>query len=268
MPDRLDPNTSIPVNGRITSPNANYSLVMQGDGNLVLYQFDYTPFFATATNGNQVTGAYMQEDGNFVVYSANNQPLWSSMTAGNPRSHLVMQDDGNVVIYDPHQVAIWSTGTWHNNSVLGPVTAEQDDLVGVNKSMYTYASLDRNGLLHVHSKCHSWHLTEGLRGRIRVTCLDYHRNAIWLSDELACKTCGSKGDLFTPSETITDFDLSLPELIGVYTGYLQVAQGDGTTGVNCNNVVTGVKAFVNAAAGALPAPVSTILQPVVGALHC
>lgn len=242
---------------------------MQGDGNLCLYQYGYTPFFASGTNGN-VKGAYMGGDGNFVVVSSTDQPLWSSMTAGNPGSHLIMQDDGNLVIYDPHNVAIWSTGTWHNNSVLGHVTATQqgDGMVGVNKSMYTDAWLDRTGHLHVHSKSHSWHLTEGLHGRIRVLCLDYHQNTIWLSDELVCKTCGSQGDLFTPSLQIDDFDMTLPEMIGVYTGYLQVDQGNGSTGVDCDKTVAAVRALVDAASGGLPPQVATILKPVVAALHC
>ncbi len=102
----------------VPSPNYFYEskkypyhvLIMQTDGNLVLYKSneDRTgmPTWATGTNPN---GSYaiMQEDGNLVVYDSNNKPLWASNTDGHPGAQLSVQGDGNAVIYQP----VWATNT-------------------------------------------------------------------------------------------------------------------------------------------------------------
>jgi hypothetical protein len=75
------------------SINLGYAtLVMQGDGNLVLYKTNGTPLWSTGTYGqncgaNQCRAAF-QGDGNFVVYNGG-KPLWNSGTAGNPGAQLV-----------------------------------------------------------------------------------------------------------------------------------------------------------------------------------
>ena len=53
----------------------------------------------------------MQYDGNLVVYDGNGKPLWASNTAGNAGSIAVMQDDGNFVVYDANSKPIWATNT-------------------------------------------------------------------------------------------------------------------------------------------------------------
>jgi hypothetical protein len=90
------------------SLSRKFQLVMQYDGNLVLYQGKH-PLWATATSGRGVY-ANMQPDGNFVVYSKASRPLWAAgvNVAG---SHLEVQNDGNVVVYSPSHQALWDTGT-------------------------------------------------------------------------------------------------------------------------------------------------------------
>lgn len=58
----------------------------------------------------------MQADGNLVLYS-DNRPIWSSNTwTPNPARNgyvLVMQKDGNLVVYNKDTWrATWSSGTW------------------------------------------------------------------------------------------------------------------------------------------------------------
>ncbi|MFE9118195.1 hypothetical protein [Streptomyces sp. NPDC007172] len=86
-------------------------LVMQSDGNLVVYDEFNRARWASNTVGQGWTARF-QTDGNFVVYTASNRPVWASNTDRHPGSRLVVQDDGNVVIYDGSQ-AIWATGTNH-----------------------------------------------------------------------------------------------------------------------------------------------------------
>ena len=51
-------------------------------------------------NEGPVWDAIMQGDGNLVIYDPRAHPLWASATAGNAGAWLVGQNDGNLVIYD------------------------------------------------------------------------------------------------------------------------------------------------------------------------
>ena len=57
-------------------------LVMQTDGNLVLYDANWKPFWATMTNGSGATRFCYQTNGNLTLYTAKNVAVWNSMTDG------------------------------------------------------------------------------------------------------------------------------------------------------------------------------------------
>lgn len=86
-------------------------LVMQSDGNLVIYDEFNRARWASNTVGQGWTARF-QTDGNLVVYTRSNRPVWASNTDGHAGSRLVVQDDGNVVIYDGSR-AVWASGTNH-----------------------------------------------------------------------------------------------------------------------------------------------------------
>ncbi|HEY6887201.1 MAG TPA: hypothetical protein VI300_05450 [Solirubrobacter sp.] len=90
----------------LQSRDRRYSLVMQGDGNLVLYGPDGAAW-SSQTNSNSGAWVQMQYDGNAVVYAADRRALWSSGTAGNDGAHLIVQSDGNLVVYGP--AALWDS---------------------------------------------------------------------------------------------------------------------------------------------------------------
>jgi lysophospholipase L1-like esterase len=94
----------------LRSGDGRYRLVMQHDGNLVLYGPSTRALWASNTVGSNADHLRMQGDGNLVIYGPGDRPVWSSNTAGHPNSFLTVQNDGNVVIYSNGQ-AIWSTGT-------------------------------------------------------------------------------------------------------------------------------------------------------------
>jgi hypothetical protein len=106
----LTANQQLDANQSLASCNGDYDLIMQGDGNLVLYQGS-TALWASNTAGSAATEAIMQGDGNFVLYSSSGAALWASGTNGNSGADLVVQNDGNVVIYSAAGAALWSTGT-------------------------------------------------------------------------------------------------------------------------------------------------------------
>lgn len=101
------------VNGGyyIRSSDLRYALMMQSDGNLVLYGPGYHVLWANNENGNP--GAYLglQSDGNIVEYSSSGHALWATNTGGQSLNYLVMQSDGNLVAYNTSGGAIWATGT-------------------------------------------------------------------------------------------------------------------------------------------------------------
>jgi hypothetical protein len=107
----LPPGTALTSGQSRTSGNGKYALVMQADGNLVMYRTsDMKVRWHTVTAGSSGNWAVMQTDGNFVLYNSSNQPKWHSNTAGNPNSYLVVQDDGNLVIYTSANRSIWNIG--------------------------------------------------------------------------------------------------------------------------------------------------------------
>jgi len=106
----LGANKSLGVNQTLLSCDGRFTLVLGGDGNLVLYEGS-TALWAANIAGKSGTTAIMQGDGNFVVYTAGGTPVWASNTAGNSGASLLVQDDGNVVISSSSGASLWTTGT-------------------------------------------------------------------------------------------------------------------------------------------------------------
>lgn len=102
-------NQSITTNQYLVSQDGRYRLVMQSDGNLVLYSPN-RPIWSTGTSGRPANRFIVQDDGNMVLYGPSNY-YWASGTNGRGGTVLVVQDDGNLVLYNPQGRPIWSTGT-------------------------------------------------------------------------------------------------------------------------------------------------------------
>ncbi|MGI5145542.1 LamG-like jellyroll fold domain-containing protein [Plantactinospora sp. CA-294935] len=90
----------------LRSDIGNYQLLMQDDGNLVLYQAGY-PLWDTATWGNPGAHLLFQVDGNVVLYSADDVPLWDTETWGSTADRLVLRDDGELVLLDTNGQVMW-----------------------------------------------------------------------------------------------------------------------------------------------------------------
>jgi hypothetical protein len=86
------------------SPNGTYTLLMQTDGNAVLYK-GRTALWASMTN-RKASSLIMQRDGNLVVVSGRT-PVWASNTGGSTSAYLAVQNDSNLVIYNVRNKAVW-----------------------------------------------------------------------------------------------------------------------------------------------------------------
>jgi hypothetical protein len=82
----------------LTSKNGRYELVMQKDGNLVLFRVEpkRVPLWSTATNVKNGDSCSLQPDGNLVVYNKDGRAIWASDTNGHFSTRLVVQNDGSL----------------------------------------------------------------------------------------------------------------------------------------------------------------------------
>lgn len=94
----------------LEASDRHHTLVMQGDGNLVLYG-DKGALWSSNTVGHPNARAVMQGDGNLVVYGPDGQALWSTGTQGHDGARVAVQPDGNLVIYSSANSPLWATGT-------------------------------------------------------------------------------------------------------------------------------------------------------------
>ncbi|MEV6634863.1 hypothetical protein AB0M54_29355 [Actinoplanes sp. NPDC051470] len=116
--NRLTSGQELRTGERLLSASGWLELVVQSDGNVVLYRVQTGgPLWSSNTQGRPVTRLVMQGDGNLVAISAAGQPLWASGTNGRPGAEVVLQDDGNLVIYDRAGKALWATSTVRNFNV-------------------------------------------------------------------------------------------------------------------------------------------------------
>ncbi|MEV8428857.1 mannose-binding protein [Streptomyces chartreusis] len=82
-------------------------MVMQTDGNLVVYNEHGNPIWASMTFGSNHR-AIFQPDGNLVIHNGEDRPIWASQTWGHEGAQLVLRADAKVVIVQNGAV-LWST---------------------------------------------------------------------------------------------------------------------------------------------------------------
>ncbi len=107
--DRLNAGEALLPGQNITS--GNYSLILQRDGNLVLYKGGKEALWDSATPGSGAARVVMQRDGNLVIYNGSGGVLWASNTPNKPESYLRVQSDGNLVMYDGAGQPYWATNS-------------------------------------------------------------------------------------------------------------------------------------------------------------
>ena len=152
----LKPNEYLTSNKYLVSNNKAFFLIMQSDGNMVVYKGsgpsdNKGALWSSGTSGKGESFAIMQSDGNFVVYkgsgpSDNKGFTWNSKTSGKGESFAIMQDDGNFVVYkgsgpSDNKGALWNSKTGGNTP---PPTSVTPSLVQLSCSNTYVYGLDTN----------------------------------------------------------------------------------------------------------------------------
>lgn len=103
-PPGLAEGSTLSPGTRLSSPNGQYSLAMQADGNLVQYGNGRPLWWVKS----QAPGSWLavQTDGNVVLYTPSGSPVWATNTAG-LAPVLSMQDNGNLVLRENGN-AVWA----------------------------------------------------------------------------------------------------------------------------------------------------------------
>src|SRR5215208_770949 len=135
MTDRLDPDQALAADQEITSNNGSASLIMQGDGNLVLYE----------------------------PISGGSRALWASDTWGNPGCSAIMQGDGNVVVYAPDWNPLWASNTYLQTQKVG-FDPRQHGFHFSNRFVNRIATIPEFGTVETFGRC----------GGMAYAALDYH----------------------------------------------------------------------------------------------
>jgi hypothetical protein len=93
----------------LRSPDGRFIFLLEYDGNLTLMGPAHYRLWDSGTSGNCPASLVMQADGNLVLYGPDGA-CWSSATDGTDADRLQIQDDGNAVIYGPSSPR-WATDT-------------------------------------------------------------------------------------------------------------------------------------------------------------
>lgn len=113
--DNIGKGFSLSNNQYLRSSNGVYKLgisplsLIDGKGNklwgptMFIYSIGHVPLSGTSL--------VLQDDGDLVLYSTDEYVVWSSNTAGSGATKLVLQDDGNLVLYTDKNIPVWASQT-------------------------------------------------------------------------------------------------------------------------------------------------------------
>ncbi|WIE54484.1 hypothetical protein DEI88_015400 [Curtobacterium sp. MCBD17_003] len=112
---------TLAVGHSITSPNQQYTLTMQADGNLVLYG-NGRALWSSGTNGRGGTSLAVQADGNAVIYTAAQKAVWQSRTSGKGSGAVLAVTNTGDLRLTRGSTVLWHTGLSGRDTLKAPVT--------------------------------------------------------------------------------------------------------------------------------------------------
>jgi hypothetical protein len=107
----LLPNEILHRNEARVSCDGRLELVMQNDGNLVLYEVGGRPLWASRTQASDASQVILK-DGNLIVSDDAGKEYYATGKDVHSGALLKLQDDGHMVIYDAASQPTWRSGTF------------------------------------------------------------------------------------------------------------------------------------------------------------
>ncbi|KAG9261627.1 mannose-specific lectin-like [Astyanax mexicanus] len=95
----LSTNQELRAGDFLLSNNRQFKATFQDDGNFVVY--GWKPLWASNTAGKSGKFLIMQEDGNLVIYNNDAGPVWASDSwqgGQSLKNHLTLHDDGRLTV--------------------------------------------------------------------------------------------------------------------------------------------------------------------------
>ena len=106
--DTLLMNQDLFVNEYLESSNKQYRLYLQEDGNIVLRDTQTkAALWSSKTNGKGGTHLVLQGDGNLVLYTDTQSAVWASNTVNSGAIRLELHDNGYLALYKGENTAVW-----------------------------------------------------------------------------------------------------------------------------------------------------------------
>jgi serine/threonine-protein kinase len=108
---------TLPAGGQLLSGNKLYRFEIHADGELVLYDnYSNKTMWSSKSKGDP-NALVMQDDGNLVLYAKNGSVIWASDKTGKTGDYfLTLQDDGNLVVYQGRPDSANITPIWATNT--------------------------------------------------------------------------------------------------------------------------------------------------------
>ncbi|KAF2026057.1 alpha-D-mannose-specific lectin [Setomelanomma holmii] len=109
--NRLKTGEKLSKHESLYSPDWQYHVTLQDDGNFVLYGPSGSTWHSNTYYAKDATHVILQPDGNLVLYRASGENLapWSSGTNGNHGAEVTLENDGRLRILAGGK-EIWSVG--------------------------------------------------------------------------------------------------------------------------------------------------------------
>ena len=93
--------------------NCNFTARLNDDGNFVIYRGEWPPAFvpvwSTNTAGNAGSKLIMQGDGNLVLYRANGSSSWASNSQGRGGTKVVLRGNGRLDVVNAAGGVVWAS---------------------------------------------------------------------------------------------------------------------------------------------------------------
>lgn len=182
--DTLRAGQRLNIGERIVSSDGNYFLLMQGDGNLVLFDNNNRDYWATNVVGKYAT---MQGDGNFVVFNQDDIPVWATNIAGHSDPYLILQNDRNLVVYQNGNSPIWASNTTKDTLSNGQRLNIGEKMVSTDGNYYLLMQGDGNLVLFDNNNRDFWATNvvgnyATMQGDGNFVVYDHLNNPVWASN--------------------------------------------------------------------------------------